>query len=287
MKNEPHLMAYSLKNIAVAIDFSDSSLQALQTAAWLAQKHKAQLQLLYVKEAEKISSLVADEDSSQKTGVVHALRQAIFHQFDVEPGLAELFGTPSSEIIKWTNQHPCDLLLMGSHGWSGSRECHIGTNAYQVLKYSACPVLLIPATAKPLAFEKILIALKPLAGTMHLFKMVRDIFNPEASVELLQHSYGRQVHHKQFSATYMQELLFEIDNGRGYDPFLHNQEEDIAAETIEAAQEKKADVLVLAPSLGRLSKIGYVDPEVQKLVNQANMPVLYLMNSSFFRTDQR
>jgi len=54
-------------------------------------------------------------------------------------------GYPADEIIRYAEEKKVDLILMASHGRSGSKRYHVGGTADKILRSAKTPVLLVPA----------------------------------------------------------------------------------------------------------------------------------------------
>ncbi|MCA1961775.1 MAG: universal stress protein [Desulfomonile sp.] len=52
-------------------------------------------------------------------------------------------GVPSSEIVRFARENAVDLIVMGTHGWTGIKHLIMGSTAENVLRSSACPVLTV------------------------------------------------------------------------------------------------------------------------------------------------
>jgi nucleotide-binding universal stress UspA family protein len=59
----------------------------------------------------------------------------------VEHQLAE--GDPATEILKVAEEKHCDLIVMGTHGWTGLNRLLMGSVAEKVVRKAPCPVLTI------------------------------------------------------------------------------------------------------------------------------------------------
>ena len=59
-----------------------------------------------------------------------------------------LYGNPAEEIIKYTQSHGVDLIIMSTHGRSGISRWVFGSVADKVLRNSTVPVLIKPAGRK-------------------------------------------------------------------------------------------------------------------------------------------
>ena len=50
-------------------------------------------------------------------------------------------GSPAEEIIRFADEESVDLIIMGTHGWTGVRHMILGSTAENVVRTANCPVL--------------------------------------------------------------------------------------------------------------------------------------------------
>ena len=55
-----------------------------------------------------------------------------------------LRGNPAEQILDTLEQKGCDLVVMGSHGYSALKDVLMGGTARRVIRYSKVPVVLVP-----------------------------------------------------------------------------------------------------------------------------------------------
>jgi len=60
-----------------------------------------------------------------------------------------LIGDPFDEIIRYSKEHSIDMIVMGTHGYTGFKHIFMGSVAEKVVRYSLVPVL----TVKQKSFE--------------------------------------------------------------------------------------------------------------------------------------
>src|SRR5678815_5553688 len=142
------------KRIVCAIDFSTSSLLALNRALELAQEADARLTLLHAIEfppalREIVFSTDADADR------VHAAAEAEYLRRlrALVPARARLYctvatrvneGKPAREIERVAAEERADLIVMGVHGRGAVDLMVFGSNTNAVIRNAACPVLVVP-----------------------------------------------------------------------------------------------------------------------------------------------
>jgi nucleotide-binding universal stress UspA family protein len=145
------------KRILVAIDGSETSEHAFDTALQLARDNDAQLQPLYVVDnplmaydasgydptilrdafVEEGQRLLADALARMKHENVAGAPRIV----DVAP-----VGEDISERIRTSaNEFNADLLVLGTHGRRGFKRLFLGSVAERVVRSAGLPVLLVPS----------------------------------------------------------------------------------------------------------------------------------------------
>lgn len=149
--------------ILVAIDFSESSLRALDYALALAEPFGARLILLHVVEPAGYLD--------NQFGVAPALDET--NQNLLEEGrerLAQLcqrrissrvrsenlvrLGRAHSEIPDTAKALAADLIIMATHGFSGLKHALMGSTAERVVRMAPCPVLTVRQPANGAALRQ-------------------------------------------------------------------------------------------------------------------------------------
>jgi len=145
------------KRILVAIDGSETSEHAFDTAVHLANDNDAQLQPLYVVDnplmaydapgydptilrdacIEEGQRLMADALARMKHENVAGVPRIV----DVAP-----IGEDISERIRISaNEFNADLLVLGTHGRRGFKRLFLGSVAERVVRSASLPVLMVPS----------------------------------------------------------------------------------------------------------------------------------------------
>jgi len=150
-----------LHRITVAVDGSPHGNAALAAAIDLAVHYGADLMVLsvapfvpaYVGPNEPFVAPTPSEDSLERyRGVVAAgVKQAEEAGVKNVTGLCEE-GVVVEEILDHLEQHPTDLLVVGSRGLSATRRLLLGSVSTAVVNHAPCPVLVVrPTATKPVA----------------------------------------------------------------------------------------------------------------------------------------
>lgn len=151
-KTSPRLQAsLRIKTILVAVDFSEFSKRSLAYAAGLADTLGARLSLLHVVESFPIDKFISPDtreaDTSARVqgaeGELQTLSEA-FADYRCMKGPHQVrVGKPYQEIVAAAKEVGADLIVMGSHGYTGLQRVYIGSTAERVTRYAPCHVLVV------------------------------------------------------------------------------------------------------------------------------------------------
>jgi universal stress protein F len=136
-----------MKRILVALDASPRAPFVLKTATNLAQRTGAKLVLLrsvglpaeidqefYVHAAASMADLLVDKAKKDLETLAKGLPEGLVEMFDVH------IGTPWDTICREAKARDCDLVVLGSHGYSGMDRI-LGTTAAKVVNHCEVSVL--------------------------------------------------------------------------------------------------------------------------------------------------
>ncbi|MBS0658721.1 MAG: universal stress protein [Verrucomicrobia bacterium] len=150
--------AIRLQHILAPIDFSDNGRKTLRYALRLAELSGAEVTILHVVElptdayswVESSGGFIAGEDIERF--YADARRQAAEEVAKVETELPPhrcrletvlRTGQPRDQIIKAARELPADLVVIGTHGYTGLKRLILGSTAEGVVRYAPCPVLVV------------------------------------------------------------------------------------------------------------------------------------------------
>ncbi|SRR5579885_2227834 len=148
-----------IRTILHPTDFSGPSAAALAVAVSLARDHGARLILLHVMGQPAIldgTGLVPFDPAMYRDELRDKLDQVALRApgIRVEKRLEQ--GHAANEVLRIAAETGCDVIVMGTHGWSGLRRLLMGSVAADVVQRATCPVLTVrealprePPTAEP------------------------------------------------------------------------------------------------------------------------------------------
>lgn len=144
------------RNILVPVDGSDSSWDALEFA--LRHHSDATITVYYVidtlAQAESHPAggppTFADEvlepgEEYAETLVNEAEDRATEHDVSIETEYE--WGLPRDAILEYVEEHPCDQIIIGSHGRTGVKRLLVGSVAEHITRHAPVPVTVVRSEA--------------------------------------------------------------------------------------------------------------------------------------------
>jgi len=134
-------------SILIPVDGSENSMRATKHAIDLAVKLNARLIGLHVidtrilKAAEGSSKLLAQLQRLGEKSLKDVTALAGEAKVKVETSLQE--GLPVDVIVEEAEKRNVDLIVMGTRGLTGAKRVVLGSTAEQVIRWAACPVLVV------------------------------------------------------------------------------------------------------------------------------------------------
>lgn len=143
------------RTIVAAIDFSETSDDALRVACELATSHGSELHLLHVipdarQQAWSVEAPGLDFSALQQESLADAERMLAARTLPVPTQASAvirkvLTGLPAAhEIAQYAATHGADLIVVGTHGYGPVRRLVLGSVADRVIRLAPCPVLTVP-----------------------------------------------------------------------------------------------------------------------------------------------
>ncbi len=136
-----------VKNILVPVDGSEGSDRAIAEAVELAQACSAKVNFLYVANINQlaINACLSDAilDAVTKAGNVILDRAMEMVPAGVEKEAFSETGSPAVIILDFADNHPTDLIVMGSRGLGVVKGVLLGSVSQYLVEQSKCPVLVV------------------------------------------------------------------------------------------------------------------------------------------------
>lgn len=136
-----------LRTILVPVDFSDTSLRALEFAAPLAQRFGAAIHLVYVFDGHhQFTGISNAHFLLSDTQIVLLLKKEVQRKYPFSLGEENCHvrcGKAFQEIADVAHEIKADLVVMTTHGYGGWKHLTLGSTAERVVQHADCPVLVV------------------------------------------------------------------------------------------------------------------------------------------------
>ncbi len=146
----------STRRVLFCTDFSENSGLARVRAVEYAKAFQAELLVLHVVSSRLVgypsfeNTIPLDLDELQRTIDERVRTELEVTAAKCKSELGEVktdvrYGEIPTEIVRYAERNSVDLIVMGTHGWTGIRHVLLGSVAENVLRTASCPVLTVKA----------------------------------------------------------------------------------------------------------------------------------------------
>ena len=142
------------RKILFCADFSENSLPARQYAIDYAKVFGAEILIIHVINSSQLGYSSLGEgvpldmrstlDSIQQS--VDKALKIIAQECSADGAKVETYaciGSPAYEIVRYAAERSVDLIVQGTHGWTGFKHLVMGSTAENVVRTASCPVLTV------------------------------------------------------------------------------------------------------------------------------------------------
>ncbi len=141
----------TFRRILIAVDFSETSLRAIQVGGELASRLGAEVFILHVVDDRPVAvgPGLAVDLTSVEASVLEATKDRLLHLVqDVLPKpVARTVlvkpGIPHGEVLATATERQVDLVVVGTHGRTGISRAILGSHAETIVRRSPVPVLVV------------------------------------------------------------------------------------------------------------------------------------------------
>ena len=243
-----------MNRILCPIDFSNASLNALEYAARVGEKHRSDLTLLYVFTEEELN--IQLEKGGEKISYDHWKAQVddnfqrIISEVkatSVKKGLVGCkYVLKQGDLIKSIKETVIEggfnLIVMGTKGVSDITETYVGSNTVKVIEQTNCPVLCVPEKANYKKFKKIVYATDYQEEDKKAISQLLVFATPfDAQINILHVSHNNKLFEKAVYEDYKNEIttyinyeklsfsiqVYEDKIDRGIDQYMITEEAEL------------------------------------------------------------
>jgi nucleotide-binding universal stress UspA family protein len=142
------------KRILLCTDFSENSALARRYAIDFAVAFGASLSIFHVINSSRLGFPAFEVGVPfDLQEILKGIEDSVTKAFDVlaqecirsVPNVTthSRIGVPANEIVRFAEEESIDLIVMGTHGWTGFRHLILGSTAENVVRTATCPVLTV------------------------------------------------------------------------------------------------------------------------------------------------
>ncbi len=275
---------FEIKRILVPIDFSNNSMNALQSAVAMAKRHNADVKLLHVFDIDNTlypeDNMGSNSDPDIAIKSLTRLAASVKNGDGINCGIAYVSGYIPNAILQTAKDEQSDIIVMGKNGNAGYREMYAGTNSYDVIKKSHCPVLLIPSGKTYESFSDVLFPARPVISVFEKYELIRPIImRNKATLHFLglrNPDYIEELH----IISKLTDILKQKSQADDFNTTVsyYFKDNKFACHLLETLQKKEYpyDLLVITAELDNNIKDYYLGDYAQQIIHQAQIPVLVI-----------
>jgi len=268
-----------MNNIVVALDFSESSINAFLHALSIAQKCNTDMDLVWVrKSAEEKDKFDTGGDPTKEVKVQFS---DLIAKYQPElPGNKISYkirtGKVYKEITDEAKENKAMLVVTGTHGASVFVEFWIGSNANRIVSLSPCPVITIRSGIDiARALSKIVLPIDSTTETRQKATFTGYLAKKhDAQIHILSLYRTKSKAIRRNVDTYSEQVAkyFE-EEGIKY-LITHKEADNIADDMIEYAKNVDANLISIMTQQESSTANLWMGPYAQQTINRSPIPVL-------------
>jgi nucleotide-binding universal stress UspA family protein len=283
-----------MKEIVVGIDFSRSSIQALQYAVNMAKTCTCKIKMVHIsKVRDKDSELIKDEKGI-KTNILEAFKRIHAEYYDQLNGkisFKTLYGKIWEELSNQAKYTDAEIIVVGAHGMSGFEELWVGNNTMKIASHSEKPVLIVNKNFKirDNVIEKVILPIDHTSNTLQKIPIVIELAkNFKAQLNVLSLFNSRLKNTDELVEKNTAEAMKMVSScGLRYINEKKSTEQPAKA-TIEYALKRNGDLIATMTENETPSSV-YIGAAPEQIINLSPIPVLiiraHVMKQPFIKSE--
>lgn len=274
-----------IKHLLVPLDFSEASLNALESAVHIAKRQDLNITLIHVipygsliqsgYESIPVAPIVLENVKKSVKEKLILVAEDILKKYQLGVNTIISTGAVAIEITRVASQMQAEMIVMGTHGASGLREFFLGTNAYDVIKLATCPVLTIPPNQKWTGFSRILFPIRDVPNALDKYLYLRKIIRKNESklivLGIVKSPAATSIQAIQHSINYL-DLELKKDGVKAI--LKIGTSSKPAEQVLRFAKQEAIDLIAITADFDYKVADFFIGPFTQQIVNHANVPVV-------------
>jgi nucleotide-binding universal stress UspA family protein len=274
--------------IIVAVDFSNTSIHAVEYSIILANRFKSDIVLIWVDKFTSSEAIYPDVSNETRNEAKKRFDELVEHYnkslvkgIKIEYKLRK--GKIYHEVDSLAKTIGASMIVTGAHGISGYEEFWIGSNAFKIVTYASCPIITV-RNDFPIrdSIEKILVPIDSSLETLQKLPIITTLATLfKSKVHLVATHYTHLKSVQKIAMKYVEraEHYLQKNNVKSVtDEIVAN---DITKAVITYATQLNADLVGIMTEQETPVNI-LLGPHAQQLINQSPIPVLSLHPQEHF-----
>src|SRR6185437_1694363 len=170
-----------MRKIIVPVDFSASSVKAVQDAVTIAKKVDGEIGIIHVNKVNSIASIFGSHKTAENVGAVERNMEKLVKSTDFKglPFTTTLrTGSIAKEITNYAEEVTGFLIIIGTEPTKKNTENGwLAAETHKIISSSPCPVLTIPLSDKPFDIKKIVLPIDTSITTRHKAPFTAELAN--------------------------------------------------------------------------------------------------------------
>ena len=277
-----------MQPIIVAVDFSNTSIHALEYSIMLANRFKSDIVLIWVDKLISTEAIYPDTSNENRNEakkrfdeLVEHYSKSLIQGIKIEYKLRK--GKIYHEVDALAKLLGASMIVTGAHGISGYEEFWIGSNAFKIVTYASCPIITVRSDY-PIrdSIGKILVPIDSSLETLQKLPIIAKLatfFNSEVHLVATHYTHLKSVQKIAMKYAERAEHYLQKNNVKSVTEEIVSN--DITKAVIAYATQLNADMIGIMTEQETPVNI-LLGPHAQQLVNQAPIPVLSLHPQEHF-----
>ena len=277
-------MTNKITNILVPVNFSETSLNALNSAIKMAKRHAAHLHLLQVMDNEHIfptagmqapALSISEEIIESEQDNLMCCASSIERNHKIKCSAYYTTGWLIPTITKMAGDLYCEIIVIGIDP-KGAHEPYLTDSiAYKVLKNTCCPVLTIPKQKKTNTLKRMVLPIRPVHNTLQKIEVAKPlILKNKSSVHIVGAFEKAGIMHY----GKIRSLVSEAKGKMKKEDIPYSYEVSFGKNTadniLKLSKDISADVIVITASTKRNFRQFFFGNYAQKIINNTHTAVL-------------
>lgn len=275
----------TIKTILVPVNFTKTSINAMQSAITMSRQHGATLHLLNVLETDfmiptaDMSLPVLNQTAEIQLSRVNNLKrytEAITSTYNVDCSFSIETGSVPSAICSKAHELNASLIVMGTDDTHNIfSHFFYGSTAYRVLQKTMCPLLTIPVSCNPENFSNIVFPVRPVSNSLQKYQFLKTLI-PKSKASLYVFAALDVRHPENFNAlkVLMESAVEDISGTISKVEHEYYVGDNIAKAALDKGKHLNADLIVITASITKSIKRFFNIEYVRQIIDNHNTPVL-------------